>query len=60
MDDANRQVSRPESIRRFAVLREDFTESSGHLTPSLKLRRSAIEQDFAEVIEGLYGGRERG
>lgn len=53
------QVSRPESIRRFAVLQEDFTESAGHLTPSLKLRRAEMERDFAGVIEGLYGGRER-
>ncbi|MFJ6571614.1 AMP-dependent synthetase/ligase [Streptomyces sp. NPDC091292] len=54
VDDANKQVSRPESIRRFAVLPVDFTEESGHLTPSLKVKRGAIERDFAGVIEGLY------
>ncbi|MCX4665270.1 AMP-dependent synthetase/ligase [Streptomyces sp. NBC_01381] len=55
VDEANKLVSRAESIRRFAVLPVDFTEESGHLTPSLKLRRAAVERDFAEEIEGLYG-----
>ncbi|WP_455361294.1 AMP-dependent synthetase/ligase [Streptomyces sp. SYSU K21746] len=55
VDDANRLVSRAESIRRFAVLPVDFTEESGHLTPSLKLKRAAIERDFGKEIEGLYG-----
>ncbi|WP_327681445.1 AMP-dependent synthetase/ligase [Streptomyces sp. NBC_00467] len=54
VDEANRLVSRAESIRRFRVLEADFTEESGHLTPSLKLRRSAIARDFTAEIEGLY------
>ncbi|WP_225636406.1 AMP-dependent synthetase/ligase [Streptomyces solaniscabiei] len=56
VDEANKLVSRPESIRRFAVLPRDFTEGEGHLTPSLKLRREAIMRDFAEAVEGLYEG----
>ncbi|MFC8131299.1 AMP-dependent synthetase/ligase [Streptomyces sp. NPDC057302] len=55
VDEANKLVSRAESIRRFAVLPVDFTEESGHLTPSLKLKRDAIERDFGEEIERLYG-----
>ncbi|MER6072310.1 long-chain fatty acid--CoA ligase [Streptomyces sp. NPDC001817] len=55
MDEANRLVSRPESIRRFAVLPVDFTEEAGHLTPSMKLRREQIMADFASEVEGLYG-----
>ena len=54
VDEANKLVSRPESIRRFAVLPVDFTERAGHLTPSLKLRREAIMRDFAEDVERLY------
>jgi long-chain acyl-CoA synthetase len=55
VDEANRLVSRPESIRRFAVLPVDFTEEAGHLTPSMKLRREAIMRDFSREVESLYG-----
>ncbi|KUM89188.1 AMP-dependent synthetase/ligase [Streptomyces pseudovenezuelae] len=54
VDEANKMVSRPESIRRFTVLPTDFTEAAGHLTPSMKLRREAVMRDFAGEIEGLY------
>ncbi|NEE15083.1 long-chain fatty acid--CoA ligase, partial [Streptomyces sp. SID7499] len=54
VDEANRLVSRAESIRKFTVLAVDFTEEAGHLTPSLKLKRDAIARDFAGEIEGLY------
>ncbi|MCR8579907.1 AMP-dependent synthetase/ligase [Streptomyces sp. Isolate_219] len=57
VDDANELVSRAESIRRFAVLPVDFTEETGHLTPSLKLRRAAVARDFAKEIAGLYESR---
>ncbi|MFB8247985.1 AMP-dependent synthetase/ligase [Streptomyces sp. NPDC055952] len=54
VDDANTMVSRPESIRRFAVLPVDFTEEAGHVTPSMKLRREAVLRDFAAEVAGLY------
>lgn len=54
VDEANKLVSRPESIRRFAILPADFTEMDGHLTPSMKLRREAVMRDFAAEVEGLY------
>ncbi|WP_282693045.1 AMP-dependent synthetase/ligase [Streptomyces sp. CC208A] len=55
VDDANRLVSRAESIRAFRVLTTGFSETSGHLTPSLKLRRRAVLRDFAREIESMYG-----
>ncbi|MCC3771619.1 long-chain fatty acid--CoA ligase [Streptomyces sp. UNOC14_S4] len=54
VNEANSYVSRAESIRRFAVLPVDFTEQSGHITPSLKLKRAAIARDFAPEVEALY------
>ncbi|WP_241740903.1 AMP-dependent synthetase/ligase [Streptomyces sp. L2] len=57
VDEANKLVSRPESIRRFAVLPVDFTEEAGHLTPSMKLRRAQIMTDFATAVAGLYEKR---
>lgn len=55
IDRANDKVSRAEGIRKFVVLDTDFTEDSGHLTPSLKLKRNVVTKDFAEAIDGLYG-----
>ena len=43
-----------ETIKRFALLPEDFTFDSGGLTFTLKLRRRVVEQQFHDVIEGLY------
>ena len=54
VDDANKAVSRAEAVRRFRVLPGDFTEQSGHLTPSLKVRRNVIMKDYAGDIEALY------
>jgi long-chain acyl-CoA synthetase len=54
VDDANKAVSRAESIRRFRILGTEFTEASGQLTPTLKLRRNVVAREFAADIEALY------
>jgi long-chain acyl-CoA synthetase len=54
VDDANTLVSQAESIRRFTLLDAGLNVESGHLTPSLKLRRDAVVADFAGEIEKLY------
>ncbi|MGH3069617.1 MAG: AMP-dependent synthetase/ligase [Streptosporangiaceae bacterium] len=54
VDDANKAVSRAESIRRFRILPVDFTEQNGYLTPSLKVRRGVVAKDFAADIDALY------
>ncbi len=54
VDDANTLVSKAESIRKFVVIETDFTEDTGHLTPSLKLKRSSVLNDFGSQVEGLY------
>ncbi|NGN68801.1 long-chain fatty acid--CoA ligase [Streptomyces sp. A7024] len=54
VDDGNAMVSRAESVRKFRILGGQFTEESGHLTPSLKLKRSLVAKDFADEIEALY------
>ncbi|MBA0050290.1 long-chain fatty acid--CoA ligase [Streptomyces sp. AJS327] len=55
VDEGNAAVSRAESVRKFRVLKSQFTEESGHVTPSLKLKRNVVAKDFAEDIESLYG-----
>jgi long-chain acyl-CoA synthetase len=54
VDDANTAVSKAESIRKFAVLPNDFTEENGYLTPSLKLKRNVVMKDFHDDVEELY------
>ncbi|MFD9885114.1 AMP-dependent synthetase/ligase [Streptomyces alboflavus] len=54
VDAANAQVSRPAMIRTFAVLDEDFSVADGLLTPSLKVRRRAVVERYAAVVEKLY------
>lgn len=53
---ANARVSRAESIRKFRVLNTDFTVENGYLTPSLKLRRNKVLEDFADEVDALYAG----
>jgi long-chain acyl-CoA synthetase len=54
VDDANGAVSKAESIRRFTILAEDWTEEAGQLTPSLKLKRNVVMRDFRTDVEALY------
>jgi long-chain acyl-CoA synthetase len=54
VDEANRAVSKAESIRKFAILADDWSEEGGQLTPSLKLRRGVVLRDYVDEIEGLY------
>jgi long-chain acyl-CoA synthetase len=56
VDAANLAVSKAESIRKFAVLPEDWTEQGGQITPSLKLKRSVVMAQHAEQVEALYAG----
>ncbi|MDR0432206.1 MAG: long-chain fatty acid--CoA ligase [Bifidobacteriaceae bacterium] len=51
---ANQAVSRAESIRKIAILEDDFTETNGYLTPSLKVKRTMVIEDFAPQIESIY------
>ena len=59
VDAANATVSRAEQIRRFTVLDVEFTVDSGHLTPTLKLKRAAVVADCADALEDLYGPAKR-
>jgi long-chain acyl-CoA synthetase len=56
VDDANRSVSRAESVREFVLLPDDLTIERGELTPTLKVRRAVVEQHYGHVIDRLYGG----
>jgi long-chain acyl-CoA synthetase len=51
---ANLRVSRAEQIRRFVILPRDLAIDSGELTPTMKVRRATVMQEYAELIDGLY------
>ncbi|MCW2871150.1 MAG: putative long chain fatty acid:CoA ligase, partial [Streptomyces oryziradicis] len=54
VDDGNAAVSHAEAVKKFRILPGQFTEESGHVTPSLKLKRNVILTDFADEIEAIY------
>lgn len=54
VDDANTQVSKAESIRKFCILADDWTEDNGYLTPSFKVKRNLVLRDYSETIEALF------
>ncbi|GAA3555120.1 AMP-dependent synthetase/ligase [Nonomuraea rosea] len=57
VDRANLTVSKAEQIKKFTILDADITEDSGHLTPTLKVKRNLVMRDFAKEIDDLYGSR---
>jgi long-chain acyl-CoA synthetase len=52
----NERLNRWETIKKFVVLPRDLSVEDGELTPSMKVKRKAVEQAFAEDIEKMYAG----
>jgi long-chain acyl-CoA synthetase len=58
IDKVNMRLGRVEQIKRFHVLARPFSLDEGELTPTLKVRRKAVNENFAAEIEGLYAERQ--
>ncbi len=56
VEDVNRDRSRYEQLKRFAILERDFEMERGEVTPTLKLRRGVVLDHFSDEVEGLYDG----
>jgi long-chain acyl-CoA synthetase len=54
VDEANKAVSKAESIRKFTILAEDFTIAGGQLTAKLSVKRHVVSQQYASEIEALF------
>ena len=54
IDDANKTVSHAEAIKKFRILPDDFTEETGEMTPTLKVKRNVVTEKFADAIEAIY------
>ncbi len=52
--EANRAVSKAESIRKFAIVPASWTEETGQLTPSLKLKRAVVLREHRDDVDALY------
>ena len=55
VDDANLAVSRAEAIRKFTILAQDWSEETGEITPSLKVKRNVVLKRYADEIAAIYG-----
>lgn len=54
IEKTNKTLSKYETIKKFALLTQEFSESTGELTPTLKMKRKFIEQKYCDIIAGLY------
>ena len=55
IDRVNRTVSKAEAIKKFVILDTELTEATGHVTPSMKIKRNVVTNDFAKQIAEIYG-----
>ena len=56
IDAVNADLNRYETIKKFAILEKDFTIEGGELTPSQKVKRKHVEQQYQELLDGFYAG----
>jgi long-chain acyl-CoA synthetase len=54
IDELNARLARHEQIKKFEILSDDLTVEEGELTPSMKVRRSAVEKKYVDVLDGMY------
>jgi long-chain acyl-CoA synthetase len=55
VEGVNSGLGRVEQIKRFTVLPADFSQETGELTPTMKVKRNVVGEKYAKEIEALYG-----
>ncbi len=50
----NRELAQVEQVKRFVILEQDFSQENGELTPTMKLKRKAVETKFAALLDRVY------
>jgi long-chain acyl-CoA synthetase len=60
LDKVNAELPSYSTLKRFAVMESDFSQESGELTPSLKVKRKHVSLKFKQVLDGLYEGANKG
>ncbi|KAB2902190.1 MAG: long-chain fatty acid--CoA ligase [Kofleriaceae bacterium] len=56
IDQVNAELAKYETIKKFSILPRDLTVEEGELTPSLKVKRKAVEKKYIELLDGMYKG----
>ncbi|HEU5060723.1 MAG TPA: long-chain fatty acid--CoA ligase [Kofleriaceae bacterium] len=56
VDEVNKELAQVEQVKKFTVLSRNFTIENGELTPTLKIKRKIVNQNFADQIEAMYDG----
>ena len=56
LDQLNSDLPSYETVKKFALLPEDLTLADGELTPSLKVKRKEVEDNYSAVLECFYSG----
>ena len=54
IDEANSKVANVQQIKKFTILEEEWTDTSGELTPTLKLKRNVINETYKDKIDAMY------
>jgi long-chain acyl-CoA synthetase len=55
VDKANKQLSPWETVKKFVLLEEPLSIDSGELTPTMKVKRSVVQENYKEEIDFMYG-----
>ncbi len=55
LEDMNRELGRVEQVKKYTLLTEPFTQEKGELTPTLKIKRKAVQKNYSDFIEAMYG-----
>ncbi len=54
VDELNRHLARYETIKRFSIVKHEFSQETGELTPSLKVKRKVILEKYGDLIDSMY------
>ena len=56
VEEMNSGLARYETVKKFAILPADFTQETGELTPTMKVKRKVVEAKYKEILDGFYSG----
>ena len=56
LDQMNDGLARYETVKKWAILPADFTQETGELTPTMKVKRKVVESKYKETLDGFYAG----